>query len=261
MSDLQVVGDTYTQQVPTFGENAKRIRTMRNLTQAQVAERLGVHQGQLSNLESGKSGDPTLPTILRLARVLGCQVEELVEGTDPEYDEAAKPRREYHKALERASAAIAAFRNAKMHGQNASALTITEKHLFEAAIAVSGLRVGMEASGPNAKTAATLNDRLASGDSNIQRDVDRLRYTADLAIRSLGWAPAPAEHHARLLSLWDNLTPDDQALMEQHLRHLAGLRAPSLDSDGPTPADPAGTPVESPVVPVDRRRKATARGR
>lgn len=53
-----------------------QIRKVRGLTQAQLAERLGVAQRDISNYESGKI-KPRIDTAQKIADALGCAVEDL----------------------------------------------------------------------------------------------------------------------------------------------------------------------------------------
>jgi transcriptional regulator with XRE-family HTH domain len=70
--------------VPTVGQNLKRLRG--KMTQEELAEASGVAQGDISKWEKEKAL-PTIPSVLRLAKALGCSVEQLLAGVDPEYDE------------------------------------------------------------------------------------------------------------------------------------------------------------------------------
>jgi transcriptional regulator with XRE-family HTH domain len=59
-----------------LGENLKRIRTNKNITQTELAETLGVDKSFVSNIENGKT-NPTLSTITNLAKALKIKVDEL----------------------------------------------------------------------------------------------------------------------------------------------------------------------------------------
>lgn len=54
-------------------------RAALGLTQAQLAERAGMHQTRVSEIERGDNLDPRLSTIEALARALGCRVDQLLE--------------------------------------------------------------------------------------------------------------------------------------------------------------------------------------
>ncbi len=61
-----------------LGENLKKIRTNKNITQTELAEKLGVNKSFVSNLENGKN-NPTLLTITNIADVLSIPIEELLK--------------------------------------------------------------------------------------------------------------------------------------------------------------------------------------
>lgn len=59
-----------------LGENLKRIRTDKGISQSDIAKSLGVSRGFVSNIENGKR-NPTLATISRLAKAISVPTEEL----------------------------------------------------------------------------------------------------------------------------------------------------------------------------------------
>jgi transcriptional regulator with XRE-family HTH domain len=59
-----------------LGENLKRIRTEKGISQSDIAKSLGVSRGFVSNIENGKR-NPTLSTISRLAKAVDVPTEEL----------------------------------------------------------------------------------------------------------------------------------------------------------------------------------------
>lgn len=61
-----------------LGENLKKIRTNKNITQTELAEKLGVDKSFVSNIENGKT-NPTLSTITNLAQSLGVSTNELLK--------------------------------------------------------------------------------------------------------------------------------------------------------------------------------------
>ena len=61
-----------------LGENLKKIRTNKNITQTELAEKLGVDKSFVSNLENGKN-NPTLSTIASLAQALGVTTKEIIK--------------------------------------------------------------------------------------------------------------------------------------------------------------------------------------
>lgn len=61
-----------------LGENLKRIRLEKDISQAEIARSLDVSRGFISSIESGKR-NPTLTTITRLANAVGVATDELLK--------------------------------------------------------------------------------------------------------------------------------------------------------------------------------------
>lgn len=61
--------------VRSFGEFVKSGRLRLNLTQGDVAERIGVNQGYISRVESGER-EPTVTIALKLCEVLNLDINE-----------------------------------------------------------------------------------------------------------------------------------------------------------------------------------------
>lgn len=61
-----------------LGDNLRRIRTKKGITQGDIAKSLEVSRGFVSNLENGKT-NPTLATIARVAEALGVTTDELLK--------------------------------------------------------------------------------------------------------------------------------------------------------------------------------------
>ena len=61
-----------------LGQNLKKIRAKKKLSQGVLARLLGVDKGYVSNIEGGKK-NPTLATIQRLADVPGMSADELIK--------------------------------------------------------------------------------------------------------------------------------------------------------------------------------------
>ena len=61
-----------------LGENLKKIRLSKGITQISIAKTLGVDRSFVSNIENGKT-NPTLSTISSLAKVLSVTVSELMK--------------------------------------------------------------------------------------------------------------------------------------------------------------------------------------
>jgi transcriptional regulator with XRE-family HTH domain len=64
-----------------FGPHLRALRIERGLTQAQLAERADTNTMFISKLERGVT-TPTIGTLVRLARALGCSVAQLVDVFD-----------------------------------------------------------------------------------------------------------------------------------------------------------------------------------
>ena len=67
--------------IMNIGEQIKKIRTAKNLSQKEVALALEMDQAQFSRIESGKT-DPAFSTIEKIAQALGVQLSELVNADD-----------------------------------------------------------------------------------------------------------------------------------------------------------------------------------
>lgn len=61
-----------------LGNNLKRIRTEKRITQGDIVRTLGVSRSFISNIENGKT-NPTLSTISKLAKALGVSSDELLK--------------------------------------------------------------------------------------------------------------------------------------------------------------------------------------
>ena len=64
-----------------FGQRLRELRTARNLTQGELADRCGSNHPFISNLERGVKV-PSLTMVLRLAEALECRVSDVVEIFD-----------------------------------------------------------------------------------------------------------------------------------------------------------------------------------
>lgn len=60
-----------------LGNNLKRIRAKKNLSQGDIARRLGIGHGFVCNIENGKT-NPTLSTITKLAKALDVSIDKLM---------------------------------------------------------------------------------------------------------------------------------------------------------------------------------------
>jgi len=61
-----------------FGNNMKRIRTKKKMSQGDIARALEVDRGYISNIENGKK-NPTLATVAKIANALGVSADELLK--------------------------------------------------------------------------------------------------------------------------------------------------------------------------------------
>lgn len=61
-----------------LGQNFKKIRLKRNLSQARIAKQLKVDRAYVSSLENGKK-NPTLKTINKLAKMLNVPINRLLK--------------------------------------------------------------------------------------------------------------------------------------------------------------------------------------
>ncbi len=61
-----------------LGENLKKLRTKKDISQIELARILGVDRSFVSNIENGKN-NPTLSTITSLAKALGVSTNELLK--------------------------------------------------------------------------------------------------------------------------------------------------------------------------------------
>ena len=64
-----------------FGRNVARLRSQRNLTQEQLAEKVGVSPRYLRSVEAGEYY-PSLPIAARLRGALRCDWNELFAGCE-----------------------------------------------------------------------------------------------------------------------------------------------------------------------------------
>ena len=60
-----------------LGENIRRLRLERNMTQGDLCSKIDIDVAYISNVESGKK-NPTLSTITRIAEALGVSADELL---------------------------------------------------------------------------------------------------------------------------------------------------------------------------------------
>lgn len=61
-----------------LGNNIKRIRLKKGMSQGDICRKLGVDRSYISNVESGNK-NPTLSTIEKIAKALAVKVKDLLE--------------------------------------------------------------------------------------------------------------------------------------------------------------------------------------
>ena len=61
--------------------NMRTMRQLKGLTQLELAFLTGMTQGAISELEAGKINRCEIPTALKIARSLDCQIEDLLDST------------------------------------------------------------------------------------------------------------------------------------------------------------------------------------
>ena len=61
-----------------LGDNIKRIRTKKKMSQGDIARTLEVDRGYISNIENGKK-NPTLATVAKIAEALKVSPNELLK--------------------------------------------------------------------------------------------------------------------------------------------------------------------------------------
>ena len=75
----------------SVGRNIKRLRLEAGIcTLRAFAERLGVLDAQLSDWENDRYVVLKVRTLVRIAKVIRCSVDDLLVGVDPEYDRARR---------------------------------------------------------------------------------------------------------------------------------------------------------------------------
>lgn len=61
-----------------FGNNLKRLRIEKGISQGDIARKLDVSRSFISNIENGKT-NPTLTTIAKLAKAISVPIDELMK--------------------------------------------------------------------------------------------------------------------------------------------------------------------------------------
>lgn len=61
-----------------LGENLKKIRTKKGMSQGDVASKIGADRAYISGIENGKR-NVTLSTVAKLAKALAVDIDELIK--------------------------------------------------------------------------------------------------------------------------------------------------------------------------------------
>ncbi len=61
-----------------LGQNMKRIRIKKKMSQGDIARALDADRGYISNIENGKK-NPTIATVAKIANALGVSADELLK--------------------------------------------------------------------------------------------------------------------------------------------------------------------------------------
>ena len=63
--------------------NVKKYRQREKMSQMQLSVKADVSQSVIADIETGVAKNPTVGTVLKLAKALNCTVEELVQEDGP----------------------------------------------------------------------------------------------------------------------------------------------------------------------------------
>jgi len=61
-----------------LGQNLKKIRTKKGISQGDISRKLNMDRGYISNVENGKK-NPTLNTLEKIADALGVGIDDLIK--------------------------------------------------------------------------------------------------------------------------------------------------------------------------------------
>ena len=76
-----------------FGQNLKKVRTERGISQEELAKSAGVHSVQFSRYERGQSA-PSIEVVQKIAQTLEISIDQLVFGDQDEVSEKSIQDRE-----------------------------------------------------------------------------------------------------------------------------------------------------------------------
>lgn len=81
---MQITSSLVASRLMSLSENVKKYRSEKRLSQAELAQKAGLSQQLISQIERGVNRSMTTDNLVALARALGCQVTDLapsLEGT------------------------------------------------------------------------------------------------------------------------------------------------------------------------------------
>ena len=171
----------------SLGQNVKRLRAAAGIpTQRALADRLHVPQPQVSDWENDRYGILETLTLIKLAKVLRCSIDDLLEGVDPDYDVIRRAR-----AAARRSAPPPATRGTGQVRESA-ATGDEQEHVAFGTDASDTLPVVAEGAAAPAGVAWTRGEPPPGGiEDRIPRPRDVTHKNA-YAVRVVGDAMAPA---------------------------------------------------------------------
>ena len=62
----------------TLTQNIKRLRKQLKLSQEELAKKAGITYSTLIKIESGKNDNPTIKTLLKIAKALNVKIDDLL---------------------------------------------------------------------------------------------------------------------------------------------------------------------------------------
>jgi len=62
----------------TLAQNIKRLRKQFKLSQEELAKKAGITYSTLIKIESGKNDNPTIKTLLKIAKALNVKIDDLL---------------------------------------------------------------------------------------------------------------------------------------------------------------------------------------
>jgi transcriptional regulator with XRE-family HTH domain len=83
---ISAAGPTLWAAMPTIGENIRALREAKGISQGTLADAIGVPQPRLSDWETSRYKNPDLGNVLRVAKGLKVSIDQILKGTDPDYD-------------------------------------------------------------------------------------------------------------------------------------------------------------------------------